>query len=195
MSISLTKNQGVSLTKEANGALGRISLGVGWDVAKPKGFFAKLTGSSGSIDLDASCIAFDSNGRLVDLVWFRNLTGASGSIRHSGDNLTGEGDGDDESIAVNLNGLPSSIETLILTVNSFTGQNFNEVENAYGRVVDEDSGRELARFNISDSGAYTGMILASLKRDGGQWTFKAIGEKTNGRTAVDLETEAARFAR
>jgi tellurium resistance protein TerZ len=197
MAISLQKNASVSLAKEAGGSgLSKIALGVGWDVAKKKGgLLGGLFGGGGptEIDLDASCIVFDGSGGIVDLVWFQQLVSKDGSIRHSGDNLTGDGDGDDETISIDLTRLPAGVETLVLTVNSFRGQTFNEVDNAFGRVVDLGTGRELARFDITDAGTHTGLILASLKRTGGEWVFKALGERTSGRTAQDLATAASRL--
>ena len=190
MSVSLQKNASVSLTKEAGDSLTKITLGVGWDVAKAGGFMGLLGGGGGSIDLDASCIAMNATKRVVDTVWFGQLMSKDGSIRHSGDNLTGEGDGDDESITIDLTRLPLEIETLVLTVNSFRGQTFDKVKNAFGRVVDGRTKRELARFDISDAGPHTGFILASLTRSGGAWTFKAIGERASGRTVHDLASAA-----
>lgn len=186
MAISLKKNDTVSLKKEAGGGLSAITLGVGWDVAKKGGFMGMFGGSGGDIDLDASCLAFNAGGQVVDQVWFGQLSSKDGSIRHSGDNLTGEGEGDDESIAIDLTRLPAKVETLVLTVNSFRGQTFEKVANAFGRVVDNSTGRELVRFDISDSGPHTGIILASVSRHGGEWTFKAIGERAAGRTVHDL---------
>ncbi|WP_380784836.1 TerD family protein [Sphingomonas sp. R86521] len=197
MAISLQKNASVSLSKEAGGTgLAKIALGVGWDAAKKKGGFLGGFlggGKPAEIDLDASCIVFDAQGKVVDLVWFQQLVSSDGSIRHSGDNLTGDGDGDDETITIDLTRLPSAVETLVLTVNSFRGQTFDEVDNAFGRVVDLSTNRELARFDITDAGTHTGMILASIKRAGGQWVFKALGERTSGRTAQDLSTAAGRL--
>lgn len=192
MSISLTKNQSVSLAKQAPNGLSSITLGVGWDVAKPKGFLGKVFGGgSDSIDLDASALLLDAGKNEIDTIWFGQLQSHDGSVRHSGDNLTGEGDGDDESIAVNLDRLPRQVEHVVLTVNSFRGQTFDKVENAYGRVVD-NGGRELARFPISDSGPHTGLILACLSRNGGDWSFKAIGHRTNGKTVKNLVGDAQR---
>lgn len=194
MSISLTKNSSVSLTKEAGGnGLTRIALGVGWDMAAATGFFAKLSGGNESIDLDASCLAFDASGNVVDVVWFRQLTSKDGSIRHSGDNLTGEGDGDDETIAIDLTKLPTNVETLVLTVTSFRGQTFDKVKNAFGRVIDLTNNKELARFDISDAGSYTGLILASLKRSGGDWNFKALGERAQGTQVENLVSQSQRL--
>lgn len=191
MAISLQKNQSVSLTKEAGGGLSKIALGVGWDMAKG-GFLGGLFGGGGSIDLDASCLLFDGGRQVMEAVWFGKLASDNGSIRHSGDNLTGEGDGDDESISIDLTRLPAGCESLVLTVNSFRGQTFDKVANAYGRVVDASTQRELARFDISESGPHTGLILAVLLRHGGEWTFKAVGERTQGRTVQDLVGPAAR---
>lgn len=194
VAISLTKNSSVSLTKEAGGSgLTRIALGVGWDMAAAKGFFAKLAGGSDSIDLDASCIVFDGAGNLLDTVWFQQLTSKDGSIRHSGDNLTGEGDGDDETIEIDLTRLPGNAETLVLTVTSFRGQTFDKVANAFGRVINRTNNQELARYEISDSGSYTGLILASLKRSGGEWVYKAIGERAQGKTVRDLAAQSQRL--
>jgi tellurium resistance protein TerZ len=173
--------------------LTRIALGVGWDMVAAKGFFAKLGGGTDSIDLDASCLAFDATGNVVDIVWFQKLTSDDGSIRHSGDNLTGEGDGDDETIAIDLTRLPSNVETLVLTVTSFQGQTFDKVQNAFGRVIDLSNNKELARYDISDSGAYTGLILSSLKRSGGEWIYKAIGERARGTHVQQLVEQSQRL--
>ncbi|MEO7692229.1 MAG: TerD family protein [Sphingomonas sp.] len=196
MAISLQKNASVSLTKEAGGSgLTKIALGVGWDAAKKKGGFlgGLFGGGAQEIDLDASCLVFDAQGTVTDLVWFQQLVSTDGSIRHSGDNLTGEGDGDDETISIDLTRLPATVETVVLTVNSFRGQTFNEVDNAFGRVIDLSTNRELARFDITDAGTHTGIILASIKRAGGEWVFRALGERTNGRTAHELAAAASRL--
>lgn len=190
MGISLQKKQTISLAKDGGGSLRKVVLGLGWDAAKAKGFFGKLMGSTTEIDLDASCVMVDSKGKAVDLVWFRQLESKCGNIQHSGDNRTGEGDGDDESILVSLSSLSSDITSLVFTVNSFTGQNFNAVENAYCRIVDADNGKELARINLSDQGNHTGLIMAYLKRNGDNWTFTAVGSVCNGRTAQDISREA-----
>ncbi|MBP2157813.1 MULTISPECIES: TerD family protein [Asticcacaulis] len=193
MSISLQKNASVSLKKAGGEGLTNITLGVGWDVASG-GILGGLFGGGGnSIDLDASCIAFDGNRQVVDTVWFQQLLSRDGSIRHSGDNLTGEGDGDDETIAIDLTRLPSNIETLVFTVNSFRGQTFDKVKNAFSRVVDSRARKELARYDISESGPHTGVVLAIVKRDGGEWTFKAIGERTTARTVKDITTLASQL--
>jgi tellurium resistance protein TerZ len=191
MAITLEKKQTISLEKTAGSSLRNVRLGLGWDAAKPSGFFGKLLGGEGAIDLDASCIVLDSSKKPVDLVWFRELESKCGNIIHSGDNRTGEGDGDDESITVRLDKLNPNINALVFTVNSFTGQNFSKVENAYCRIIDADTDKELARINLSDQGGHTGLVMAYLKRQGLDWTFTAVGNVTNGRTAQDLTNEAA----
>lgn len=195
MAISLSKNQTISLEKEAGTGLKKIRMGLGWDPVKPSGFFAKLLNSDTAIDLDASCILLDSSKQPLDLVWFRQLKSNDGSIVHSGDNRTGEGDGDDESILVNLEQLPAGVKHLVFTVNSFTGQNFESVENAYCRIVDELTGKELARFNLSEKGRHTGVVMAYLSRTPAGWDLTAVGTVANGRTAQDLSSEAAQAVR
>lgn len=194
MAISLNKNASVSLSKEAGAeGLTHIALGVGWDMVAAKGFFAKLGGGNESIDLDASCLLFDGSRSVVDVVWFQQLASKDGSVRHSGDNLTGEGDGDDETIAIDLTKLPTNVETLVLTVTSFRGQTFDKVQNAYGRVVDLRNNNELARYNISESGSYTGLIIASLKRSGGDWIYTALGERAQGTQVENLVSQSQRL--
>lgn len=194
MALTLSKNQSISLEKTAGGGLTNISLGLGWDPVKT-GFLGKLMGSGGAIDLDASCILLDSDLKSIDLVWFRQLQSQDGSIKHSGDNRTGDGNGDDETIYVDLQRLPASVKYLVFTVNSFTGQTFEKVENAYCRIVNAGNKSELARFNLSERGGHTGIVMASLVRESGGWEFKAIGKVTNGRTADDLVSLAVQAVR
>jgi len=191
MSITLSKGQSISLAK--NTGLSNVFMGLGWDAAKPKGFFGRLAGGGDSIDLDASVIVMDATGRTLDTVWFRQLTGMNGAIRHSGDNRTGDGDGDDEVIKIDLSALPASATSLVFTVNSFTGQNFNQVENATCRLVDMKGNTELCSFALGEKGNHTGVIMAVLSRKSGSWEMKAIGVATNGRTVADLAGEAARY--
>lgn len=194
MALTLSKNQSISLEKTAGAGLTRICLGLGWDPVKA-GFLGKLLGGGDAIDLDASCIVFDSNLQSTDLVWFRQLKSKDGAIQHSGDNRTGDGDGDDESISVDLARLPARVKYLVFTVNSFTGQNFEKVENAYCRILNEANGQELARFNLSEKGQHTGIVMASLARESHGWEFKAIGKITRGRTADDLVNLAIQAVR
>lgn len=175
MTISLSKGQRISLDKP--GGLARVRMGLGWDAAKG-GFFSKAK----EIDLDASCILY-SGSKIVDTVWFRQLSSKDGSIVHSGDNRTGEGDGDDESITVDLSRLPASVDGLAFTVNSFTGQSFKDVDNCHCRLVDEaGGGKELCSFSLADKGAHQGVLMAVLKRESSGWSFKAVGEPGTGRT-------------
>ena len=185
MAVNLQKGQKISLEKEAGGALTSVVMGLGWDVAKKKGLFG-FGGGNQSIDLDASCFMFDDNNRPVDLVYFGHLRSNDGSIQHSGDNLTGEGDGDDEQIAVNLARVPAQVKSLVFTVNNFTGQDFSQVENAYCRLVDGQSGKEIARYDLSAQGKHTAQVMAKLYRHNGEWKMHAIGENGQGRTAEEL---------
>lgn len=185
--VSLTKGQSIRLEKSGGGGLSRVTMGLGWDVRKAGGFFGALFGGGGGdIDLDASCLLFDAGGELVDSVWFRQLRSTDGSIIHTGDNRTGAGDGDDEQIIVDLAAVPSRVGTLIFTVNSFTGETFDRIENAYCRLVDVTTGSEIARYDLSGSGSHTGQVMARLARAGGLWEMKAIGERTSGRTFHDM---------
>ncbi|KAF0144800.1 MAG: tellurium resistance protein TerZ [Rhodospirillaceae bacterium] len=185
MTVSLTKGQKVSLSKDG-GALTRVFMGLGWNVAKKGGFLGGLFGGGRNIDLDASCLVFDESGQLVDEIWFRQLKGMNGAIVHTGDNLTGAGDGDDEVIKVDLARLPASVKSLVFTVNSFRGQTFDTVANASCRVVDDVSGKELAVFSLSESGSHTGLVMAKIYRHEGTWKLHAVGEKTDGRTFHDM---------
>jgi tellurium resistance protein TerZ len=185
MSVNLQKGQKISLDKEAGGALTKITMGLGWDAVKSKGFFG-FGGKSEPVDLDASCILFDENNKAVDFVWFRQLKSKDGSIVHTGDNRTGAGDGDDEQIIVDLAKVPGNVKSLVFTVNSFTGQNFSQVENAYCRIVDNSNQKEVAKYDLSVQGAHTAQIMAKLYRHNGEWKMHAIGENGSGRTFDDL---------
>jgi tellurium resistance protein TerZ len=184
--VSLTKGQSVRLEKSGVGSLTRVAMGLGWDVRKAKGLLGMFGGGGGDVDLDASCLTFDADRRQIDEVWFRKLTSNDGSIVHSGDNRTGAGDGDDETINVDLTRLPASVRTLVFTVNSFTGDSFDRIENAYCRLVDSTNGKELARYDLSGSGAHTGQVMAKLVRVGDGWEMKALGDRTTGRTFQDM---------
>lgn len=184
MAVSLTKGSSISLAKQAPG-LSQISMGLGWDPAK-SGLLGRLFGGGGkSIDLDASCLAF-SGKRHVGTAYFGCLDILDGAIHHNGDNLTGDGDGDDEVIDIDARRLPSDIDSLVLTVNSFRGQTFDEVDNAFCRIVDRSNGRELARFTLAEKGRHTGIVMVVLRRVGASWDMQAIGKVAHGRTAADL---------
>lgn len=186
MSVNLQKGQKISLDKEAGGGLSRVTMGLGWDAIKSKGFFGFGGGKSDAVDLDASVVMFDESNKPVDVIWFRQLKSKDGSIVHTGDNRTGAGDGDDEQITVDLNAVPASVKALIFTVNSFTGQTFATVENAYCRLINAANQQEVARFNLSVTGSHSAQIMAKLYRHGGEWKMHAIGENGNGRTFDDL---------
>lgn len=185
MAVNLQKGQKISLEKEAGGALARVTMGLGWDVAKSGGFFG-FGAKSQPIDLDASVVMFDEANRPVDVVWFRQLKSRDGSITHTGDNRTGAGDGDDEQIIVDLRTVPADVKSLVFTVNSFTGQNFSTVQNAFCRIFDTNSGKEIARYDLSVQGSHTAQIMAKLYRHNGEWKMHAIGENAAGRTFDDL---------
>lgn len=185
MSVNLQKGQKISLDKEAGSTLTRITMGLGWDAIKTKGLFG-FGGKTQSVDLDASCLLFDESGRPVDVVWFRQLKSKDGSIVHTGDNRTGAGDGDDEQIVVDLTQVPATVKSLVFTVNSFTGQNFAQVENAYCRIINGSNQQEVARFNLSVQGEHTAQIMAKLYRHNNEWKMHAIGENGSGRTFDEL---------
>lgn len=185
MGVSLEKGQKINLEKTDGSSLQQIFLGVGWDVAKSKGFFG-FGGGSDDIDLDASCILFDENKQPLDVVYFGQLRSKDGSIQHSGDNLTGEGEGDDEVIRVNLNAVPAAAKSLVFTVSSFRGQTFEKVNNAFCRLVDQSTRQEVARYSLSTQGAHTGLIIAKIYRHNGAWKMHAIGENVHGRTFNDI---------
>ena len=185
MGINLEKGQKISLQKADGSSLQQIFLGVGWDVAKSKGFFG-FGGGSGDIDLDASVILFDDNKQVLDVVYFGQLQSKDGSIQHSGDNLTGVGEGDDEVIRVNLNQIPAQVKSLVFTVSSFRGQTFEKVENAFCRLVDQSNKQEIARYKLSSQGAHTGLIIAKIYRHNDVWKMHAIGENVHGRTFQDI---------
>jgi stress response protein SCP2 len=171
--VSLAKRQTVSLVKTGAPALQRVAMGLGWDPAK----------RGSDIDLDASVIVVNAKGRKVDAVWFMAKSAYKGAIEHSGDNLTGEGEGDDETINVDLSRLPEEAHALVFTVNSFRGQNFTEVRNAYCRLLDAGTGAELVRFDLTDSKPTTGVIMSVLVRAGATWDMTAIGEFHDGKSA------------
>ena len=194
MAVNLSKGQKISLEKEAGGALSQIKMGLGWDVGaapqKSGGFLCGLFGgggsAGGSIDLDASCIMLDANKQMVDAIWFGQLQSKDSSIQHTGDNRTGAGDGDDEVINVNLSRIPDHVQALVFTVNSFTGQTFATVNNAFCRLVNASNNSEVARYDLSAQGSHTALILAKIYRHNGEWKMHAIGETASGRTFHDL---------
>lgn len=180
MSVSLTKGQKVSLTKEAPQTQS-VLVGLGWD-AKKEGFF----GGGADFDLDASAIILrdDKFKSKKDVCYFGNKTAVGGAVYHHGDNLTGEGEGDDEQITVNLNQLPEDVTKVVFIVNIYMAkmrrQSFGDVKNAFIRLVDQSTGAEIFRYNLSDGSVdkVAGLIFAELYRYNDEWKFNAIGEGT-----------------
>jgi tellurium resistance protein TerZ len=186
MIVNLGKGQRISLSKSDGGALSVVRMGLGWQAAPRKGFFARLAGTR-EIDLDASAVLFAGQ-EPIDVVFFQHLVSDDGSVRHTGDNLvggTGQGQ-DDESILVDLRRVPARVDQIVFTVNSFTGQTFTEVQNAFCRLVDETTGQELARHTLTGGGDHTAQIMAKVHRSGRGWQMAAIGEPATGRTFQDL---------
>lgn len=189
MSVNLSKGQTITLDKEAGRRLTTVVMGLGWDPVKSEkkaGFFSKFLATVENIDLDASCVIFDKDKQHIDTVWFRQLRSQDDSIVHTGDNLTGAGAGDDEQIIIELSRVSPPVMTLVFVVNSFRGQTFERVQNAFCRVVDQLTDQEIAKFNLSCQGNHTGQIMAKLSRESGVWQFHAIGHNTHGRTFHDL---------
>lgn len=180
MSVNLTKGQKISLAKSDGSALTKVVMGLGWDAVQKKGFLG--FGRSQDIDLDASCVLFDENKQPLDVVYFGQLHSKDGSITHTGDNRTGDGDGDDEQIIVDLSRVPAQVKSLVFTVNNYTGQDFSQVENAFCRLVDESNGQEIARYNLSAQGRHNAQIMAKVYRHNGEWKMHAIGENATGAT-------------
>lgn len=195
MSINLKKNDSISLVKNqqdsTNQGLDKVFIGLGWDPLKveKKGFLGGLFSSdsdSGDIDLDASCVLLDSNKNILDTVWFRQLRSNDGSIVHTGDNLTGDGAGDDEVIKVDLSKIPQNVQTLIFVISSFRGQDFSKISSAFCRIVDQNKNQELAKFTLSGKTNDTAFVMAKIFKENGNWTMKALGEGCKGRTVQDF---------
>ncbi len=174
MGVSLTKGGNVSLTKQAPG-LSAVVVGLGWD---------ERTTSGQAFDLDASALMLAPNGRILSdshFVFFNNLTSPDGSVEHTGDNLTGEGEGDDEQIKVNLSQVPAEVDRIVFPVSIYDAdsrrQNFGQVRNAFIRVINQADGVELARYDLSeDASSETAMIFGELYRHTGDWKFRAVGQ-------------------
>ncbi|AVZ72328.1 stress-induced protein [Streptomyces lunaelactis] len=180
--VSLQKNQTVSLVKGGRPLLSQVKMGLGWEPA----FRGK------DIDLDASVIAYGPNRNHLDSCYFGKLSILNGAIKHSGDNLTGEGAGDDEVIVVDLGRIPAEATGLVFTVNSFTGQKFTEVAKAYCRLIDAATGEELVRFDLTGAEPQTGVMMAKLiKQFSGEWDMTAMGDFVKSRTVRGMVKPAA----
>ena len=179
MAVSLTKGQKVDLTK-GNPGLTKLLVGLGWDINKYDG--------GGDFDLDAAAFLCADNGKVTsdaDFVFYSNTKHASGAVEHTGDNRTGEGEGDDEAILVDLSLVPANIQTISFTATIYDAenrhQNFGQVSNAYIRVVDQASGTELIRYDLGeDFSIETAIVVGSLYRNGSEWKFNAVGSGFQG---------------
>jgi tellurium resistance protein TerD len=174
VSVSLTKGGNVSLTKQAPG-LAAVVVGLGWD--------ARTTDGK-AFDLDASAIICNADGQVLSdqhFVFFNNATSPEGAVQHTGDNKTGEGEGDDEQVKVNLSGLPAEAARVVFPVSIYesdtSGQSFGQVRNAFIRVVNQADNAELARYDLSeDASTETAMVFGELYRNGEEWKFRAVGQ-------------------
>jgi tellurium resistance protein TerD len=174
MSVSLSKGGNVSLTKQVPG-LSAVLVGLGWDAR---------TTSGADFDLDASALLVDTASKVLSdqhFVFFNNLVSPDGSVEHTGDNLTGEGEGDDESIKINLAAVPAEVDKVVFTVSIYEaearGQSFGQVRNAYIRVLDQNGGAEIARYDLSeDASTETAMIFGEVYRNAAEWKFRAVGQ-------------------
>ena len=183
MAINLTKGQSIVLSKSEYD-LSRLTMALGWDVAQAKkGLFGRSSGAN--FDLDSYALLLGENGKLnnykEDVIYYSNLESKDKAIVHSGDNLTGAGDGDDEQILVKLSSLSAQYHKIVFGVNIYNGkerkQHFGMVENAFVRAVDA-TGKEIARYRLSNDPSYEGklnMLMGEVYREGGEWKFKALG--------------------
>ena len=174
MGVSLSKGGNVSLTKEAPG-LTAVVVGLGWDVR---------TTTGADFDLDASALLVDASGKVLSdqhFVFFNNLRSPEGSVEHTGDNLTGEGEGDDEQIKVNLTAVPAEVAKIVFPVSIYDAenrqQNFGQVRNAFIRIVNQANNSEIARYDLTeDASTETAMVFGELYRHGSEWKFRAVGQ-------------------
>ena len=199
MSISLQKGQKIDLTKGGGGGLRQEMVGLGWDEAQQnnggllKGLFG---GKPQSIDCDASAILCGANGKIISTkfseccVYYGNLRHSSGAIVHQGDNLTGEGEGDDEQIMVNLSMVPAYIDKIVFVVNIYDAkqrnQHFGMIRNAFIRLVNMDNNTEICRYNLSENyNNMTGLVVGEIYRKNGEWKFNAIGQPVQEASRLD----------
>ncbi|WP_040814299.1 TerD family protein [Nocardia concava] len=189
--VSLVKGQRVNLRKQGGAALGYVQMGLGWDPVKRGGMFGNKTVD---VDLDASVVMF-SGGNPVDVVYYGGLTSKDGSIRHQGDNLTGEGDGDDEQILVDLTRINERVNALVFIVTSYKGHTFEQVANAYCRLVDSATNKEMARYTLAGGMPFTGIVMAKLYRTapGADWKMEALGEGIQAKHPGEAVPQLGRF--
>jgi tellurium resistance protein TerD len=178
MALSLEKGGNLSLDKVAPG-LKKIVLGLGWDARATDG---------AEFDLDASAFMLNADGKVrsgADFIFYNQMRSAEGSVEHTGDNRTGAGDGDDESIKVDLSMVPQDIQKIAFTVTIHDAeqrrQNFGQVSNAFIRVVNAETNAEVVRFDLAeDASTEAAMVFGELYRNGGEWKFRAVGQGYNG---------------
>ena len=178
MAISLIKGQNISLSK-TDSSLKNILVGLGWDARSTDGQ---------DFDLDASVFMATENGKVPSdrhFIFYNQLVSPCGGVEHTGDNLTGDGDGDDESVIVQLDKVESNIKSLFITVTIHDAearrQNFGQVSNAFVRIVNNDTSEEIVRFDLSeDYSTETAMVFGEIYRHNGEWKFRAIGQGYTG---------------
>ncbi|MEU1210271.1 TerD family protein [Nocardia sp. NPDC005825] len=189
--VSLVKGQRINLRKEGGAALSYVKMGLGWDPVKRGGIFGN---KAVDVDLDASVVMFAGHGP-VDVVYYGSLSSKDGSIRHQGDNLTGEGEGDDEEISVDLSRISPSVTTLLFIVTSYKGHTFEQLANAYCRLVDSATNAEMARFTLTGGMPFTGMAMGKMFRPapGADWKFQALGEGFQAKHPGEAVPQLARF--
>ena len=193
MSICLQKGQKVNLSKESS-TLTKVVVGLGWDEAEqPKGGIFSIFKQNQDIDCDASAILL-TNGRLKsnkDVVYFGHLCHPSGTVQHQGDNLTGAGEGDDEQIVVYLSDVPKQYDRIVIVVNIYQAskrhQHFGMIKNAFIRLVDDKTNKEICKYNLSENyDNMTAMIFGEIYRYKGEWKFNAIGQATRDDSIGEL---------
>ena len=187
--VSLVKGQRVTLRKEGGVALTFLRMGLGWDPVEKRGLFGNR---SADIDLDASAVLFADH-NIVDVAYYGQLTSKDGSIQHQGDNLTGEGAGDDEVVLVDLTRVPPHVNTLMFIVTSYKGHTFEQVRNAFCRLVDGTTNAELARYTLQGGMPFTGMVMAKVYRQGPEWKLQAIGEGIQAKHPGEAAPQLGRF--
>ncbi|MBP2452248.1 TerD family protein [Mycolicibacterium lutetiense] len=188
--VNLSKGQRVSLKKDGGVALTQVRMGLGWDPIKQRGMFGNRTPD---IDLDASAVLF-ADGQLVDVCYYGQLASKDGSIRHTGDNLTGEGEGDDEVINVDLSRIPAYVTTVMFIVTSYKGHTFDQLSNAFCRLVDATTNSELARYTLQGTNMrFTAMVMAKFFRVGAEWKLQAIGDGMQAKHPGEAAPQMARF--
>ena len=193
MAVNLQKGQRVDLTKSDGSALRHVMVGLGWDAVKKSGggWFGRKEEHDNDCDATVFlCVDGKLKGK-DDIVYFGNLKHKSGCVNHMGDNLTGEGEGDDEQIFVDLSQLPSQYDKIIFVVNIYKArersQHFGMIQNAFIRIVDDDTHKELFKYNLSENyDGFTAMVFGEIYLRNGQWRFNAIGQATNGNSIEEL---------